>query len=179
MWVLASDSIYWWDFYCLFAIDERPDVAIHKIERIVNLISCGCCESHSVYRVSWRRNTGIGRYVNWEKFPLRNCNNHFRCEMHLTVKMCGAALMQYSDGCYHNIKWDNNAACWWHWIECIVAYTVIVAQWIQYYRRHAMQTEQWLWKAENAFYVIWITLNQQSNIHNRSIRLKCQYDGTN
>lgn len=28
---IASDSIYWWDFYCLFAIDERPDVAIHKI----------------------------------------------------------------------------------------------------------------------------------------------------
>lgn len=98
--------------------------------------------------------------------------------MHLTMKMYGAALMHCCDGCYHNIKWDNNA-CWWHWVECIVAYTTIEAQCIEYYRRHTMQTKNCLWEVENVCYIMWIAVNQQPNNHTRSIRLKCQYDGTN
>lgn len=79
----------WWDFYCLLAIGERTDAA--------TLFSFWVSMQHSVdygiraRTLATRRKTAGIR--DWEKFPLSNCNNCFRCEMYLTVKMDGASVL--------------------------------------------------------------------------------------
>lgn len=63
---IASDSIYWWDFYCLFAIDGRPVAAIqHNKIWFHNVVDerPQCIECHE----------GDIRASDWGKCPQRNC----------------------------------------------------------------------------------------------------------